>query len=175
MPSGRGRKGQQPPRKRVCKEPVESTVPFQPSSNTCASSSSCSTTVLSATMSELPPLSATMSELPPAAHGYVTPTTFAPIQYNSPSFHQCFPPSYPPMPFRQPPASTLPAPTFRQPSASTLEGGIAGSSKLPPLLVLNAQIIWCLSWFGIPSMTPCTHRYVSGDEERGLTEWHWRR
>ena len=77
MPSGRGRKGQQPPRKRV-----ESTVPFQPSSNTCASSSSCSTTVLSATMSEeLLPLSATMSELPPAAHGYVTPTTFAPSKY----------------------------------------------------------------------------------------------
>ena len=49
MPSGRGRKGQQPPRKRVRKEPVESTVPFQPASVTSApgSTSTSSSTITS--------------------------------------------------------------------------------------------------------------------------------
>jgi len=46
----------------------------------------------------------TMGELPSAAHGYMAPTGFAPIQFNSLSFHRCFQPSYPSlsMPFTQP-------------------------------------------------------------------------
>ena len=119
MPSGRGRKGQQPPRKRVHKEPVESTVPFQPASVTSTQGStttSMSTTTFSSSPAMMSGLSsashnfaapATLMGMPSTSH-FVSPTTFAPfsgpIQFNSPSFAQCFSPSYP-MPFTQPTGS----------------------------------------------------------------------
>ena len=71
MPSGRGRKVKQPPRKRVRKEPVESTVPFQPASITStpgSTTTSSSTTTLSS--------SPAMSGLSSTSHDFAAPTAW---------------------------------------------------------------------------------------------------
>ncbi len=94
MPAGRGRKGQQPPRKRARKVPLESSVPFQPSVVTTQSSDA------QAVPPDGPFVGATMpaSGGPTSTWSPPTPTpTGNPcqVQYNSPSYIQCFPqPSY---------------------------------------------------------------------------------
>ena len=105
-------------RKCVRKEPVESTVPFQPASVTSApgsTSTSSSTITSSSSPAMMSGLSSASHDLAaptalmgmPSTSHFVSPTTFAPfpgpIQFNSPSFAQCFTPSYP-MPFTQPTA-----------------------------------------------------------------------
>ena len=109
------KKGQPPPCKHVLKEPVKSTIPFQPASVTSTqggttTSSSITTFSSSPAMNEWIVISFSWLCDSCCIDGDAINFSLCksynfriifPIQFNSPSFAQCFSPSYP-MPFTQP-------------------------------------------------------------------------
>ena len=114
MPTGRGRKGQQPPRKKARKQPIESSAPFQPCAGTSYSQAALHDELEEPSLTSISSLAVGMATptLSPSSCSSHTGNPWQ-VQYNSPSFIQCFPPpsaSYPSqyVPYPHPPLSSGP-------------------------------------------------------------------